>query len=54
MKFPNIDRLYKYYRYSKYSLSALRTRAFWFPKPTALNDPFDCTIPLTTAALLRP
>jgi hypothetical protein len=45
MKYPNIDRLYKYYGYSKHSLFALKTRTFWFAKPTSLNDPFDGKIP---------
>ena len=45
MKYWNVDRLYKYYRYDRHSLSALRTRNFWFAKPASLNDPFDCKIP---------
>ena len=44
MKYSNIDRLYKYYAYNKRSVSALRTRTFWFAKPASLNDPFDCKI----------
>ena len=45
MKYPRITRLYKYYACNKYSRSMLRNRAFWFAKPDALNDPFDCKVP---------
>jgi hypothetical protein len=45
MKYANINRLYKYYAYNRWSLSVLNNMAFWFTKPNSLNDPFDCKIP---------
>lgn len=34
--------LYKYFRYSAFSLEMLITKKLWFSKPEAFNDPFDC------------
>ena len=36
--------LYKYQPYSVQSLDNLKNRILWFSKPSAFNDPFDCSV----------
>jgi len=37
-----MKQLYKYARINNNTLSALIERYAWYPKPSSLNDPFDC------------
>ncbi len=37
-----MKKLYKYTRINDNTISALVERYAWYPKPTSLNDPFDC------------
>jgi hypothetical protein len=46
---PTPARLYKYQSLSARSLTALKTRTLWFGRPSRLNDPFDCSVPLRFA-----
>ena len=41
---PELVTLYKYLPISEHSITALRTRAFWFANPRSFNDPFDCAL----------
>ena len=43
------ETLYKYRTFSAQSLSMLIDRAFYFPEPSELNDPFDCQISIRDA-----
>lgn len=40
--------LYKYQRFDPVTLSNLVGRLLWFSRPTAFNDPYDCSIRPTT------
>ena len=42
-------RLYKYQPLSAVTLAALKVRTIWFGPLDALNDPFDCAVPLRYA-----
>jgi hypothetical protein len=51
MEKPEVTRLYKYCALSAQILESIRSRAFWFSKPRAFNDPFDCAIQVHEDAL---
>ena len=53
MKYPNINRLYKYYPNKPRSIAVLRNMTFWFAKPDSLNDPFDCKMQLNSQINVR-
>lgn len=39
-----MKKLYKYARINSNTINALFERYVWYPKPTTLNDPFDCAL----------
>lgn len=48
MKYPEIQSLYKYMPWNKFTKASLEQGTFWFASPTKFNDPLDCGISLNT------
>lgn len=49
MNEPPPKRLYKYQTFSAHTLTSLKARTLWFGRPSDLNDPYDCAVPLRFA-----
>jgi hypothetical protein len=49
MKHPEIQHLYKYMSWNKYTRDSIEKGCFWFSSPNKFNDPIDCGISLNTS-----